>query len=345
MTLLANLRRRIQCAPISHQIILGNSLIILAGAIGGTLITRHLAGLAADWWLIFAFTTVGATASILINGKIIQAALQPLHDLSQEILRHQPASVAPADDARLSDPDICQLAAGLNALVAELDERNRRLRQLSERAINAHEAERKDIARSLHDDTGQALTTIIISLERLEKQIPPDLPELKSKIAAVSRLASQTLNELRTVISGLRPSILDDLGLAPAIRWYALQTLEEVGIHFEIHASNDLAGLPSDVNTTLFRIAQEGINNIARHSRARKATITLTQEGDRILMLIQDDGVGFDPGQNGANSDTRQHWGLAGIRERADLIGGMVQVRSHPGEGVALEILAPLHRP
>jgi two-component system sensor histidine kinase UhpB len=341
MALMAKMLRRYQCAPISYQIILGNSLIIFVGAIGGTLITRHLTGLATDLWLILAFTSIGATASILINSKIIQVALRPLHDLSHQIVRHQAGSAQIAGE-RLSDPDICRLASGLNALVAELDERNRRLRHLSERAIHAHEEERKNIARSLHDDTGQALTTLIISLERLERQLPAEMTEMRSRVGAMSQLASRALNELRATISGLRPSILDDLGLAPAIRWYARQTLDSAGIKFEMHANGEIAALPPEVNITLFRIAQESINNIARHSAAEKAEIRLTQDNQEICLLIQDDGVGFDASANGKSTEGEERWGLAGIQERADLIGAALQVRSQPGQGVSLEVIAPI---
>jgi two-component system sensor histidine kinase UhpB len=158
---LLNLRQRFTRLSIYKQIVIGNSIIIIAGAILGTLLTRHLTGIAADVWLIVLFATIGTAFTIIINGWVIKSALQPLGELSRMVGQMQ-LDNAEFEDYHFkdTDPDISALASGLHSLVLQLEERNRQLQALSGRAINAQEEERKRIARSLHDDTGQALSKI-----------------------------------------------------------------------------------------------------------------------------------------------------------------------------------------
>ena len=216
-----------RCLSIFQRIAIGNSIIIVIGAVAGTLITRHLAIEAADLGLIALFATIGILLSLAINSWLISRALRPLRELRQMVDEIQ--TVKPVDSKLLlqkSDPDICQLSAALDALVSQLEKRNRQLRALSEQVINAQEEERKRIALSLHDDTGQALSMLIINLERLENRLPDDRLELQKKLAASRQLASHALQELMKIVRDLRPTILDNLGLVPAIRWYARSNLE-----------------------------------------------------------------------------------------------------------------------
>ena len=180
-----------------------------------------------------------------------------------------------------------------NSLITQLEASNQQLRILSEQAINAQEEERKRIARSLHDDTGQSLSTLLINLERLEKHIPADNNELVTRLSSIRQMAANSLDGLRSIIYDLRPAILDDLGLLPAIRWYARTNLEEAGIQAELNFPDELPSLPPRLTTTLFRIAQEGVNNIIRHSQARTAVITLGVGENEVYLQIKDDGHGF----------------------------------------------------
>jgi len=325
-----------------NQIVFGNSMIIIIGAIAGTILTRHLTDQAADISLILLFSTLGTTLTIAINYWLIKSALRPLRDLNKAVEKVRDREVYhPPDLAKDAPPDMVQLTSGVNELLLRLAEHNRQLRLLSQRAINAHEEERKRIAQSLHDDTGQALTMLIIHLERLENQHSQAQPALRDKLAIVRQLASDTLGELRKIIQGLRPSMLDDLGLVPAIRWYARSCLEEAGIKVDIDATEIDEPLSLDVRITLFRIAQEAINNIVRHSKARGATIKLVQQANSITLRITDDGHGFDTDQISAEAIQKQRWGLVGIIERAELVGGKVQLASQPGHGTTIEVTMP----
>ena len=336
-------RHSLQRIPITYRIAIGNSAVIALGAIGGTLITRHLAEEAADWWLILFFIFIGMLLSVTINFLIIKSALRPLSELS-ELVRRLEAGQSSLDPQTLQnpDPDITKLAAALSSLVNQLDESNQQLRALSERAINAQEDERREIALTLHDDTGQILSMLIINLERLEDQLPADAAALKGKLAAARNLAQQSLSSLRKIVYGLRPTILDDLGLVPAIRWYARSYLEEAGIHAEVSANDETEPLSPPVKSTLFRICQEAINNIVRHAQAQHARISLDQQNGEMRLEIEDDGVGFDVAQASEQAVALQRLGLLGIQERAKLVGGRISLESAPGKGTRLSVFVPL---
>jgi two-component system sensor histidine kinase UhpB len=365
--------------PIFARIAIGNSLIISLGAIGGTIITHYLADTheGIEWIVVMALA--GILLSLALNYAIIRTGLQPLHRLRRVVDRIQAGEARTEELLRQDeDADIHQLAIALNSLVRQLEASNQQFRALSERAINAQEAERKRIARSLHDDTGQALTTLIINLERLERRLSADEAEVAQadssdhsgvardrsvlardhsmdareiglKLKSAHQLATSTLGSLRKIIAGLRPAILDDLGLVPAIRWYARSNLEDAGILVELHAPAEPLALPPRLTTTLFRIAQEAINNIVHHSQAQTARIELEildpqQPTSTIYLRIEDDGCGFDVAQNQADAMRQQRWGLAGIQERVELVGGEISVTSQPGHGTLIQVYLPFSR-
>jgi two-component system sensor histidine kinase UhpB len=340
----ANSNRKLFAFPIFYRIAIGNGLVIVIGAIVGVLVTRHLAvSAAADLWLIVVFAAIGVLISLGINCWIIEKALRPLHELKDWVNEQQPENPStPSQLIMERDPDISQLAEALNSLIQQIEEKNCSLHALTARAIHAQEEERIRIARSLHDDTGQSLSTLVFKLEHLSQQVPEKEIELKSKIHSTYILASDTLNGLRKIVSGLRPSILDDLGLVPAIRWYARTNLENAGVLLNMEAPEVLSGLTPELTTTLFRIAQEGINNIVRHSQAQTASVILRQESKEIYLRIEDDGQGFNYNPDSGYNLNSQRWGLLGIRERVELVGGEVGIYSQPGSGTLLEIWIPL---
>lgn len=336
---------RLRRLPILNRLLIGNSMVIIVGAVGGTLLTRYLSYLPteANVWLILLFATLGISLSLLVNYRIVKATLRPLRELSDMVDRVQ---ADPIERQRLPedlDPGLNRLAAAINAMLDRLDERTLQMRALTERAINAHEEERKRIARQLHDDTAQSLSMLIINLERLDGLMPPDQPDVRTRLVAARELATRTLIDLRQTAYDLRPTMLDDLGLAPAIRWYARSRLEEAGVHVRLDIANEATiRLPPQLETTLYRIAQEAMTNIVRHADATTATIHLARENSQICLRIEDDGRGFDVAQTPRQAVGRQHFGLLGMRERAELVGGGVTLLSQPGRGTCLEVILPL---
>jgi two-component system sensor histidine kinase UhpB len=338
------LRSRFRRLPIFNRVLIGNSIVIVVGAVGGTLLTRLLAAhTPEDLWLIVFFAGLGILLSLTVNYLILRSALTPLHELRSLVERVQAGQRA-IDVSRFhdSDPDTGRLAAAIHSMLTRLEDHALRLRALSERALNAQEDERKRIARNLHDDTGQALSTLIINLEHMESSLPPEFADQRARLAASREIAARTLEDLRKLVYGLRPTMLDDLGLLPAIRWYARTSLEDNGTQVLIEDSDDVGRLDPHLETALFRIAQEAVNNIVRHAKASTVRILLALEGGSICLRVEDDGRGFDVRRISEQALPQRRLGLLGMKERVDLVGGRMTVDSAPGRGARIEVHVPL---
>ncbi len=228
----------------------------------------------------------------------------------------------------------------LETLNEQLRREQAERQQLLDHVITAQEEERKRVARELHDETGQALTALLMNLEEVERSLAPETSEaLRSQLHNTRALTECSLHDLRKLIRDLRPTALDDLGLIPAIRWYAENHLEPHSIAVRVQAPHWTGRLAPAVETVLFRMMQEAINNIARHAAARNVTITLETDEEGCHARVEDDGQGFVPGA--ARSTDEGGWGLVGMRERANLIHGRVRIESAPGAGTRVLIDVP----
>lgn len=216
------------------------------------------------------------------------------------------------------------------------------LQRLSKALINAHENERKHVSQELHDELGQALTAMRINLDMLGKELPPDFsPTGWTRLTETSLLVDETLEHARELSHTLRPTMLDEMGLVPTLRWYVNRYADRLGIDVELEAQ-DLAERPAaEIETTLYRVVQEALTNIARHARARHVRLQLIRRETGISALIEDDGQGFD-GQKSLTADsTRSGMGLFGMRERVALCGGTFSLQSQPGKGTRLLVELP----
>lgn len=209
------------------------------------------------------------------------------------------------------------------------------------RVISAQEAERKRVARELHDETGQSLSAVIMGVGAAAEALPRDTQKAKEILEDVREIAVHTLEGLRQMILGLRPALLDDLGLAPALRRVAEDYSKRSSVNIEVIANGLDGRLPSEVETVLFRILQEGMNNAARHSKARRAVLHLTRGESEVTAFLEDDGVGFDPAKATVHLDSGCGLGLLGMHERALLLGGAVVIDSSPGRGTRLSVRLP----
>ena len=176
----------------------------------------------------------------------------------------------------------------------------------------------------------------------IDERIPARQKDLKQQVTDARALAATSLVELRRIFSGLRPAILDDLGLVPAIRWFARTNLEPAGIRVVIKAPSVPLQFSPAVTTTLFRIVQEAVSNIVRHAGAGSVTIVLQPNEATVSLKIEDDGRGFDPGHAARDAVESQRLGLLGIRERVELLGGQVQIESAPEKGTRLQVSIPM---
>lgn len=231
----------------------------------------------------------------------------------------------------------------LEALNAALREKEAVHRQLLARVITAQEEERMRIARELHDETGQVLASLVIRLEAIERSLPAEASTARRRLASTRILTEQTIADIRRLIADLRPGTLDELGLVAAIRWCAENHLQPLSIDFDLQSDGLADGrLPEELETVLFRITQEAIGNIARHAGASRVKIHLSRRDGQVHLAIEDDGQGFDPDTVQPARDGTQGLGLAGMRERASLVGGQVRILSRPGHGTRIVVEVPV---
>jgi signal transduction histidine kinase len=230
----------------------------------------------------------------------------------------------------------------LEGLYRELQAREQWRGQLLAKVIAAQEEERKRLARELHDETSQTLSALAMRLETAVAAFPSELS--RQRLIEAKDLTVKTLDELHRLIYDLRPSVLDDLGLLSAIRWYAERHLEPlgVGVHWEL--SGQERRLQPEVETALFRVVQEAITNIAKYAHAESVLIQCVLKDDGIGIEIEDDGDGFDPANLPATGETRRGLGLMGMRERVALLGGTIEIDAAPGKGVRIAVNVPFKR-
>ncbi len=214
--------------------------------------------------------------------------------------------------------------------------------QLLQQVINAQEGERRRIAYELHDEIGQMLTAVQMSLRHLSNGINADDQVLSKRLTRSRALTERTVNDLRGIIAALRPTVLDQLGLIAALEWICDYTLTPLEIKFDFELTGMEKRLPEEIETILFRIAQEAINNITRHSQANQVRIQLIRTNRNVTMSITDNGQGFEQNKVVDNSQNGYVLGLASMRERAALAGGKVDISSTIGQGTAVSVIIPL---
>ncbi|HLE82155.1 MAG TPA: GAF domain-containing sensor histidine kinase, partial [Dehalococcoidia bacterium] len=227
-------------------------------------------------------------------------------------------------------------------LYGEIQRREAARRQLLARVITAQEEERRRLARELHDESTQALTALIMSIQAAQDSLPEGLEKEKERLARTKAQAIHALVEMRQMILDLRPTALDDLGLVPAVRWYSETHLQPLGTQACVEMAGIKQRLPAEMEISLFRIFQEAINNIAKHSQARRATIRLDVRQEQVDCTVEDDGIGFDAGRYPAQHGPDTGLGLLGMQERVSLLGGSLTIESTPGKGTRLRVSIPL---
>ena len=234
-----------------------------------------------------------------------------------------------------------QIGAALqhSELYAALEERSAELRRASSSLLRAAETERQRIARELHDETGQVLTAIKLDLAELERLVAGN-PAGTEAARRATELAGRALQSIRATARGLRPAVLDDLGFVPALRTLAEEFAGTTGLAVDLQAAPLARGPAPDVQAAVYRVLQEALTNVARHAAARRVEIGVAAENGEVVLVVRDDGRGFDPEHATAPGDARA--GLAGMRERIVGAGGRFSITSAPGRGTRLEARLPL---
>ena len=356
--------------PLFWRLVLVNLVVVLGGALVGTWLTQRLV-------LSGSFTPV-THAVLVLSALVVSAALtmallretfRPIRSLRAVIQRFNAGDhAARATLEPFTDPDVAALVIEMNALWDRLDadaatirEKTEQAERLAAQVISAQEEERRRVARELHDEAGQALTALIIGLERGLANMPesihsPDLPvQPRVLISDLRDLAAQTLDEVRKLALELRPSVLDDLGLVAALRQYVRATEERTGLamHLTVMGIEDVHRLPPAVETALFRIAQEAITNAIRHAQAQSLQVRLRRTLDGVTLEVRDDGVGLPavanrlalwerPAAGRVTEPPEPHLGLFGMRERTRLLGGSFHVAPVSPRGTLVQVSLPV---
>jgi signal transduction histidine kinase len=253
-------------------------------------------------------------------------------------VRNRPIGVITAhdkegSDARFSDEDVrlAETFAARAAVAVDLSERV--ASDALRRVVSAQELERQRLARELHDETGQALTSILLGLKSVEDA--KSASEASAAAGELRELVVTTLQDVRRLAVELRPKALDDFGLVSALERLVETFHEQTGIEVDLEPRLGEERLPSDVETTLYRITQEALTNVVKHAQAKHVSIVLTRRDGSVSAVIEDDGRGFTAGSDGDGL------GLLGMRERIALVGGRLEVESSPGSGTTLSIEVP----
>ena len=250
-------------------------------------------------------------------------------------------------DARVQErtADLAKAADEIKRLYAELQRKEQLRGELLHRVISVQEEERKRISRELHDETSQILVSLAYSLDNLGEMIAhggASAPEIQPMLENMRALAKTGRDGVSRIIFDLRPTMLDHLGLVPALRWYAETRLNGKGIQFDAHEVGDARRLPPTIETVLFRVVQEAINNIAQHSHARHADLVFEYSDEQIEVRIADDGQGFDPTCVSSHADSQLGLGLIGMEERMSAVDGEFRLRAARGAGVSITLRVPI---
>lgn len=318
--------------------------------------TKVGSALAADlrenllWWVGTILVTI-----VVVNLAMSNIVINRLQRLAQVLVgfgQDQLSVRLPADD-----PDeIGQLSKAFNNMSQRIEDEVAENRALSDHLylqskqrgellkhlITAQEDERKRVARELHDDLGQSLGALALQTEAIERLIDSDTEGAINQLNLTRELITDTTDRMYELILALRPSTLDDLGLVAALQSHAERFLSGSGIIFELNADGLTDRLEPEMETALYRIYQEALNNVRRHSGAKRVSITLTQQNGFLKSEIQDDGRGFDLRRLDSNEDSPHGLGLLGIKERVGQWGGNVEIITKPGSGTLIRLRFPV---
>jgi two-component system, NarL family, sensor histidine kinase UhpB len=320
------------------QVLVANLLLMVAAVVAAGVAGNPSLDLGSqpELALVLGFAVA---LTILVNVFMLQRRFRPLERLVDEMeradLSRPGANLRRAVDGRSDPEEVARLQLAFRRMLERLEAERRRT---SSAALAAQEEERARVARDLHDEVNQSLTALLLRLEAARVKAPV---ELAHELADTKALANQAMEELLMLARQLRPTALDDLGLKAALAGHVKELGRQGKIRTSFEAHGDFSALPSDVQLVVYRVAQEALSNAARHSGAESVRVRLGREqstggGDRVELTVGDDGSGFTFDQ------AARGLGIAGMRERALLVGGDVEVESRPNVGTRVSLRVPL---
>jgi two-component system sensor histidine kinase UhpB len=336
----SGLTARLLGIPLFYKILVANAVIVLVVTLVATWLSVQLTRYDTAFLAILGVAVLGAAVSIAVNGVIIQLALEPLRMLKMTADAVQEGDLdARVQVSPLADREMRRLTAATNAMLDRLFEYRRRLREVAARALNAAEEERRRIALELHDDASQRLAAILMRL-RLARSVT-DATTKDGILEEVRRELADAADGLRRYAQGLRPPALDELGLGPAIESH-VRHISEAAVAPVAVRTEGVGRLESpEAELALYRIVQEAITNALRHSGARHIDVDVERCNGAVVATVRDDGSGFDVATVMSTPEREHGLGLFGMRERAEYVGGRVDVQSRIGKGTVVRAAVP----
>ncbi|MBV8085913.1 MAG: ATP-binding protein [Chloroflexi bacterium] len=336
-------RSRLDTLNLFQKVVIANSLIIATGAIIGTYITATLAQ-QSNLTVASVLLVLGISISVVVNYVIMRAAFRPL-----DIIQHTVEQVsrgntrARVDRLEVGDPEIVQLGETINMMLNRLEQdtrlierHSRQIQVMSAQVLRAQEEERRRIARELHDETSQALNALLLSIEMAQETVPDEDAEACKRLEASKQLTVQTLDAIHNLAFDLRPTMLDDLGLEPSVRWYAKRQSDTYGLQILLDIDGLEDRLPTQTEVALFRVVQEALTNVAKHAQASLVRVNMRRLDDSVELTVADNGRGFDPDQVPGD-----RLGVFGMQERVSLLSGRFELNARPGRGTRLHVTVP----
>lgn len=301
------------------------------------------------WWICSLFITV-----LVVNFVLNRFVLRRLKGMASAIKSMRESQVsAPLHEGEMDE--IGQLARAFNTLLNQVERREAEKQALTDQLalqseqrgellkslISAQEDERKRVARELHDELGQSLGGLALQTQVIQKLIPKQPQKAQEQLTQTRQLIAKTSEQMYGLILALRPSVLDDLGLAVALQVHANQVFNHSEVLFEMDTSRMKSRLPAELETLLYRVFQEALNNIVRYANARRVKLSLAGENGLFEGEVRDDGCGFDPRAIRIEPNNPRGLGLLGMQERVALSGGKIEIQSQPGKGTCIRISIP----
>ena len=273
---------------------------------------------------------VGALVAIaVLNLLVLRRAFAPLERLAALSRRVDPTRPGQRVPTTGPESEATELAHAFNDMLARLEDERR---ESSRRVLEGQESERLRVAQELHDEVGQTLTAVLLQLGRIEKAVPDGL---RDSVGEAQETARASLEDVRRIALELRPEALDDLGLASALQALAVRMSDGTGVRVTCHGVRDLPALGPDAELVLYRVAQEALTNVVRHSGSATAELRLQRASDRLILAVRDHGRGL-------GVDTPDGTGMRGMRERANLVGAGLEVGASPQGGTEVRLDLPV---
>ena len=318
-------RARLQSPSLLTQVLAMNALLISATVFAATVLANiALPDIDYERFLVLVAALM---ATVLVNGLVLRRRFGPLDELIRAM---EGVDFAGGERLALRAPEsleVQRLQQAFDRMLARIEaERNR----TAGAVLHAQESERARLARDLHDEANQALTGVLLRLEATTQHAPP---ELREELRETQAVATQAMEELVRLARELRPAALDDLGLGAALRTQLTEFGRRARLGTELRQpAGELERLDSNEQLVVYRVVQESLSNVARHGGASRVGVEIARHGDATTVAVTDDGCGFDP------EHVPPGLGLSGMRERAVLAGGRLDVRSAPGQGTTIEL-------